>query len=256
MFSRNVKFIGLSAVTMFAALVAAGTAHAASLSLLCGGSTNCSGQDMTLPANFNPAGWSSPEGIHGGSGNTGTHVTLFTNSTSNSTSGLFVNPGSVDVTFTYLGFEAGDTDIADASFTLGQNLLFTNQTSPIATPSDQHSVTVTYTLGAGQFLLPFLFSDSSVGVTAYNGGPMQTGSGNYVTSVAYYLANTTTVYAFFDDGGAGPDSDYDDMVVKIEVSPSSNVATPLPAALPLFASGLGAIGLAGWRRKRKAALAV
>ena len=31
------------------------------------------------------------------------------------------------------------------------------------------------------------------------------------------------------------------------------VATPLPAALPLFATGLGALGLFGWRRKRKAA---
>ena len=30
-------------------------------------------------------------------------------------------------------------------------------------------------------------------------------------------------------------------------------ATPLPAALPLFVSGLGALGLFGWRRKRKAA---
>jgi len=29
-------------------------------------------------------------------------------------------------------------------------------------------------------------------------------------------------------------------------------ATPLPAALPLFASGLGALGLLGWRRRRKA----
>jgi hypothetical protein len=29
-------------------------------------------------------------------------------------------------------------------------------------------------------------------------------------------------------------------------------ATPLPAALPLFATGLGALGLLGWRRKRKA----
>ena len=28
--------------------------------------------------------------------------------------------------------------------------------------------------------------------------------------------------------------------------------TPLPAALPLFATGLGALGLFGWRRKRKA----
>lgn len=33
--------------------------------------------------------------------------------------------------------------------------------------------------------------------------------------------------------------------------PPSN--TPLPAALPLFAGGLGALGLLGWRRKRKAA---
>ena len=32
-------------------------------------------------------------------------------------------------------------------------------------------------------------------------------------------------------------------------------ATPLPAALPLFASGLGALGLLGWHRKRKARLA-
>jgi len=33
-------------------------------------------------------------------------------------------------------------------------------------------------------------------------------------------------------------------------------ATPLPAALPLFSTGLGALGLLGWRRKRKnAALA-
>ena len=30
-------------------------------------------------------------------------------------------------------------------------------------------------------------------------------------------------------------------------------STPLPAALPLFATGLGAMGLLGWRRKRKAA---
>jgi hypothetical protein len=32
-----------------------------------------------------------------------------------------------------------------------------------------------------------------------------------------------------------------------------STSTPLPAALPLFASGLGALGLLGWRRKRKAA---
>jgi hypothetical protein len=32
-------------------------------------------------------------------------------------------------------------------------------------------------------------------------------------------------------------------------------ATPLPAALPLFASGLGGLGFLGWRRKKKTAIA-
>ena len=36
---------------------------------------------------------------------------------------------------------------------------------------------------------------------------------------------------------------------------SSNLV-PLPAALPLFATGLGVMGLLGWRRKRKAAAAL
>jgi hypothetical protein len=35
--------------------------------------------------------------------------------------------------------------------------------------------------------------------------------------------------------------------------PDGLVFTPLPAALPLFITGLGALGLLGWRRKRKAA---
>jgi hypothetical protein len=42
-----------------------------------------------------------------------------------------------------------------------------------------------------------------------------------------------------------------------ETSPSLDIVgdlvpTPLPAALPLFATGIGALGLLGWRRKQKA----
>jgi hypothetical protein len=40
--------------------------------------------------------------------------------------------------------------------------------------------------------------------------------------------------------------------VEFLAGPFSSTATPVPAALPLFASGLGAFGMLGWRRKRKA----
>ena len=38
----------------------------------------------------------------------------------------------------------------------------------------------------------------------------------------------------------------------VQLATGGIVVTPLPAALPLFAGGLGALGLLGWRRKRKA----
>ena len=38
----------------------------------------------------------------------------------------------------------------------------------------------------------------------------------------------------------------------LQISPTAPADTPLPGALPLFATGLGALGLLGWRRKRKA----
>ncbi len=45
-------------------------------------------------------------------------------------------------------------------------------------------------------------------------------------------------------------------IVGIEATGEVAPTTPLPAALPLFATGLGALGLLGWRRKRKNAAAV
>jgi hypothetical protein len=46
-----------------------------------------------------------------------------------------------------------------------------------------------------------------------------------------------------------------DSFVTDNIFAPPGAATPLPAALPLFASGLGALGLLGWRRKKKSAVA-
>jgi hypothetical protein len=56
-----------------------------------------------------------------------------------------------------------------------------------------------------------------------------------------------------DEGALGAVG-YDQIVYG--PGPVVPAATPLPAALPLFATGLGALGLLGWRRKRKNAAAM
>jgi len=82
-------------------------------------------------------------------------------------------------------------------------------------------------------LLVFGIDNSSPQVTCctldlafYLGGQSDAGLGNHLNSVQQAPAN----------------------VVFTPVA-----QTPLPAALPLFATGLGALGLLGWRRKRKQA---
>jgi hypothetical protein len=61
-----------------------------------------------------------------------------------------------------------------------------------------------------------------------------------------------TVSAFvFPSSGLIPTGGSTTLTVTVPDGLSLEPATPLPAALPLFATGLGALGLLGWRRKRK-----
>jgi hypothetical protein len=90
---------------------------------------------------------------------------------------------------------------------------------------------------------------------AYQSGPTMTGT--YVLNNAPLAAGTYVLDTYL--GSCGTDqtcSDNDtstDPTYAVGFSPGA--ATPLPAALPLFASGLGALGLLARRRKRKATLA-
>jgi len=60
-------------------------------------------------------------------------------------------------------------------------------------------------------------------------------------------------YCVIGGGGliANGDADNRFSLANVSYSLSPVSATPLPAALPLFATGLGVMGLLGWRRKRK-----
>jgi hypothetical protein len=123
------------------------------------------------------------------------------------------------------------------------------------------SVTGTFFFGDGSpFPINFLFANPTVTVTTSH---LYTTS-NFFDATFFgtiewtqqntVLVNRVPVIVTFqeeDDFGnpaAGLLSLSTDVDVVESVPPA---ATPLPAALPLFATGLGALSLLGWRRKRK-----
>jgi outer membrane lipase/esterase len=90
----------------------------------------------------------------------------------------------------------------------------------------------------------------------------ETGASSTSSGWGQYCAGTTTPsssHAYLRSANAEQTSFYSDdehfsaAGQLIEANYVFGQVTPVPAALPLFATGLGALGLLGWRRKRKAA---
>jgi hypothetical protein len=71
--------------------------------------------------------------------------------------------------------------------------------------------------------------------TLFDNTSNKNGTGN----IGWQFSSSSTFSAPLDPGD------------QITLAAPMEAATPLPAALPLFATGLGALGLFGWRRKRK-----
>ena len=94
-----------------------------------------------------------------------------------------------------------------------------------------------------------LTRDATGLVTGYVNGVSQF---SFIDSTNSAVALSSLAF-FMDDSHTGLREASSGFVDSIIVSDSlSTSAVPLPAALPLFATGLGAFGLLGWRRKRKA----
>jgi hypothetical protein len=119
----------------------------------------------------------------------------------------------------------------------GINIVFLDQdftvpSSPVSNMVD--SASISSVLGLTSLELILSKDADSANVTAsykLNGG------------AANNLSGSVTIY----DG---------ELVTRAEFDAGSATVTPLPAALPLFASGAGVLGFVGWRRKKKTAKAV
>ena len=82
----------------------------------------------------------------------------------------------------------------------------------------------------------------SVNLTVELGGHESGGFDFFAGGVEYQLSAFTHFgFNFYDLGRSFEGASVDFSIAE----------TPLPAALPLFATGIGALGLLGWRRKRK-----
>jgi hypothetical protein len=110
--------------------------------------------------------------------------------------------------------------------------------------------------GPGQLTGPSTGSGDIVGIdngefsparlivpAGYMSGSPLSDTGTYLNQTLAGLLVIPGTYTWTWDNGA------DNFILQI----GPVTTTPLPAALPLFATGLGALGLLGWRRKRKVA---
>ena len=110
--------------------------------------------------------------------------------------------------------------------------------SPLTLPDVTGSFTVNHTYS--------LFANQPIEVLIRAAANTQ---GNQLQTVTAYLDPF-----FFIDPSVTNASAYS--IITSEGIGNSPATTPLPAALPLFVTGLGAMGLLGWRRKQKNATTV
>jgi hypothetical protein len=146
---------------------------------------------------------------------------------------------------------AGAGGITNVIDNLTYNIMFAGTGSGTTSVNVQASTTLT---GAGTV------SESILGVLSLSDTQSVNESLPFTINQIYTV--TMLINLFPEFGGtasASADPIFTPLDAGITLETSAGIgnnspvgATPIPAALPLFATGIGGLGLLGWRRKRKA----
>jgi hypothetical protein len=170
--------------------------------------------------------------------------------------------GNLSITYTQVGFEAGFHDSFSAA---GVSPLFISSGGQAGTLTAPTGPSATFNVLAG--LLDFAFqANLPSGPTVINGSnPDLKATGttlpNFWVSffdssgvqtaahLGAFLGGTAGVIAL-DDGGAGPDHDFDDLVIKFQVNgPGSITGAPEPSTWAMLLIGFAGLGFLGYRRR-------
>ena len=178
----------------------------------------------------------------------------------NSETYIFTATNTGPITAYFAGTNAGFTEVVGMTVNGNPTGItgLNNKTSNIGTSIVLGNAT------AGDIIV-FFDQVITTGDTWFSDRALNGGDGQHVYSALYDglhppFSGTIPagVYVGFEDLRKSSLSNFDyfdDTFVITNVSVTTN-ETPLPAAFPLFATGLGGLGLLGWRRKRKAASVV
>jgi hypothetical protein len=150
------------------------------------------------------------------------------------------NASTLDFTFSFTN-DSGDVNGTVTGEIIGLADNATSSASAIYITSYPASLGLSLTTPYSLTPLP---SSTLNKFRVFNGEVVESGFLYEIGSLALVLDNSE---ALLENAGSG----FFVRSGNLEIEP-----TPLPAALPLFATGLGALGLFGWRRKRKDAAAL
>jgi hypothetical protein len=197
-------------------LVTAGTASAATLSYSGSSQHTLTGFDLTATTGLT----------------NGTKIFREAKREGRKGDGLYIS-GPANLKLTYLGKEAGNTN----TFRMpGTTEIFRTGTSHVGDTANVH---------VGKELLNFNFLELSTLGAFWGDIANGEGADKHQNAIGVFMESVTSAILLFND--FGNDKDYDDMAVRIEVSP-----IPVPAALPLFASAVAGLGYAARRRTANA----